>query len=140
MNKTYTLQKVQLADAAKNKAILDYYLIDDKGNQRVVHAVAKLSFANNVKSVRAKYYRETPLVDVLCQAEVEQQVEVSYTEFNKQPRISLLKQGRRESDASLYQTNTNNKNRVLSKSINPPEFLTLGFFVISAYMLWMLSS
>jgi len=140
MNKTYTLQKKQLTPAAKHKAILDYHLIDDKGNQRVVHAVAKLGFANKVKSIQAKYYRETPLVEVLAEAEVQQQLEVNYTAFNKQPRISLIQQTRSISDTSMYQADSDNESSALSNHINPPDFLTLGLFAVSAYMLWMLSS
>jgi hypothetical protein len=136
MNKTYTLQKTQLTEAAKNKAIMDYHLIDDKGNQRVVHAVAKLGFGKKVKSVQAKYYRETPLVNALIQAKEQQKVEVSYTQFNKQPRISLLSADNDSSTAPIYQGDVVRNTKMLSHTISAPSFLTLGLLAISATMLW----
>jgi len=135
MNKTYTLQKTQLTDAAKNSAIMNYHLIDDKGNQRVVHAVAKLGFGKKIKSVQAKYYRETPLVDALSQAKVQQRVKVSYTKFNKHPRISLLSGGKKMSLDPMFSVN-DNKVSALTPSIPAPNYITLALFALSAFMLW----
>ena len=135
MNKTYTLQKTQLTDAAKSSAIMNYHLIDDKGNQRVVQAMAKLGCRNKVKSVQAKYFRETPLVDALSQAKVEQRIEVSYTQFNKKPRISLLRDGQKTSIDPMFNV-TGNKASALTPSIPAPNYITLALFALSAFMLW----
>lgn len=139
MNKIYTLQKAQLTAAAKNKAIMDYHLIDDKGNQRVVHAVAKLGFGKKVKSVQAKYYRETPLVNALSQAKEQQKVEVSYAQFNKQPRISLLSNDKDPSTTSMYQGDVARETKMLTHIISAPNFLTLGLLAISASILWLVT-
>ncbi len=137
MNKTYTLQKAQLTEVEKNNAIMHYHLIDDKGNQRVVHAVAKLGCRKKIKSVQAKYYRETPLVDVLSQAKVQQRVEVSYTKFNKHPRISLLKDGRKTFVDPMFKVaDDETKDGALISSIEPPNYLTLALLALSAFMLW----
>ena len=137
MNKTYTLQKTELTDAAKNSAIMNYHLIDDRGNQRVVQAMAKLGCRKKVKSVQAKYYRETTFVNVLSQAKVEQRVEVSYTQFNKKPRISLLRDGRKASVNPMFNVTDNRDSVLTTPSIPAPNYITLALFALSALMLWL---
>jgi len=137
MNKTYTIQKTQRRDTAKNKAIIDYFLIDDKGNKRTVNAVAKLGFGKKVKSIHAQYYRETPLVEVLSKAESQQRIEVSYTKFNNKPRISLLPMERELASNSIYQDVYSDMVYKEKLGFATPNFFTLGMFSIVAFLLWM---
>ena len=137
MNKTYTIQKTQQREIAKNKVIIDYFLIDDKGNQRTVHAVAKLGFGKKVKSIRAQYYRETPLVKVLSKAENQQRIEVSYTKFNKKPRISLIQIDKKLASDSIYQDVYSDMMYKEKIGFATPNYFTLGMFAILAFLLWM---
>ncbi len=139
MNKTYTIQKTQMREAVKNKAIIDYFLIDDKGNQRTVHAVAKLGFGKKVKSIRAQYYRETPLVKALSKAENQQRIEVNYTKFNKKPRISLIPLiplDRKLASDSIYQDVYRDMAYKEKLGFATPNFFTLGMLSILAFLLW----
>ncbi len=93
-NKTYTIKRSQFKETSRFRGTIDYYLVDEKGTERVVNAVAKLGLTKKVKSIRARYYRESPLVKVISKAENNQRVTVSYSKFNKKPRISLSSSGR----------------------------------------------
>ncbi|MEE9444509.1 MAG: hypothetical protein V3V19_02470 [Cocleimonas sp.] len=137
MNKTYTIQKTQQKELSRNKAIIDYFLIDNQGKQRTVHAVASLGFGKKVKSIRAKYYRETPLVKALSKANNQQRIEVSYTKFNKKPRISLLPTNRKPTSDSSYQDVYNDMMYKEKLGFATPNFYTLGMWSILAVMLWM---
>ena len=137
MNKTYTLLKKELTETTRNRANIDYYLIDNAGNKRVVKAVAQLGFAKKVKSVYAKYYRETALVNALAQAKSQQQILVSYPRFKKQAQVTLLD----EQQESALSSGSLASNHAAVKHILPaPDFITIGLFALSAYLLWMFVS
>jgi len=83
----YTVKNYQFRETTKGKGIIKYYLVDDQGKERVVSAIAKLGFTNKIKSVHPIHHRETPLIDVLSKAAIDERILVDFTEYNnKYPR------------------------------------------------------
>lgn len=86
MKKTFTVTDILFTSVSRNKGTLEYYLVDELGNERKVTAMAQLGFRKKIKSVRALYQREIPLIEVLADLEVDQSVTIDFSEFNKNPR------------------------------------------------------
>lgn len=73
---------------SQSKAAIDYVLVDEQGIKRTVTAVAKLGWNNNIKSIKAVFKREAPLVAALASRSINDQVVVDFAGFNKKhPRV-----------------------------------------------------
>ena len=89
MIKTYVLKEYQCKEISNGKGSLNYLLIDEIGNERVVTAMATLGIIKKIKSVEPVYHRETPLVEVLSKASINDTIKVDFSDFNKlNPRPS----------------------------------------------------
>ncbi len=87
----YTLKNYQLRETTRGKGIIKYLLVDEQGKKRIVSAIANLGFGNKVKSIHPIHHRETPLIDVLAKAEINEKITVDFTEYNnKYPRGSSV--------------------------------------------------
>ncbi len=85
----YTLKNYQFKETTKGRGIVKYLLVDEQGNKRIVSAIAHLGFGNKIKSVHPIHHRETPLIDILFTAQVNDKITVDFTEYNnKYPRGS----------------------------------------------------
>ena len=86
----YTLKNYQFKETTKGKGIVKYLLVDDQGNQRIVSAIANLGLGKKIKSVHPIHHRESPLIDVLFNAQINEKITVDFTEYNqKHPRGSI---------------------------------------------------
>ena len=89
MIKNYTIIEKEIKEISASKASIRYVLLDEQGQERVVEAFAKLGMTKKVKSLKPIYQRETPLVEALTNAEIDDVINVDFTEFNrKNKRIS----------------------------------------------------
>ena len=86
----YTLKNYQFRETSKGKGIVKYLLVDEQGKQRIVSAIADLGFGNKIKSVHPIHHRETPLINILSKAQINEKITVDFTEYNnKYPRGSV---------------------------------------------------
>ena len=83
MIKNYTVKEKTHKIISSSKASVRYVLVDEQGEERVVEAVAKLGLAKRIKSIRPIYHRETPLVDALSKASLNDLISVDFSEFNQ---------------------------------------------------------
>ncbi len=87
MVKTFTIQDILFNKISrslfKTRGTLEFFVIDELGNERKVIAMATLNFQNKIKQVRALYQREIPLVAALKHADVNQTITIDFSEFNK---------------------------------------------------------
>lgn len=89
----YTYKNFQFRETAKGKGIVKYLLVDEQGKQRVVSAIANLGFGNKIKSVRPIHHRESPLIDILFKADLNERITVDFTHYNNShPRGSAEEQ------------------------------------------------
>ncbi len=89
MQVNYTVKNYQFRETAKGKGIVKYYLVDDQGKERVVSAIAQLGLTKKIKSVHAIHHRESPLIDVLSKADLNEKIQVDFTDYNnKYPRAT----------------------------------------------------
>lgn len=139
MNKTYTFQKKLLREDLNDRTLLDYYLTDDDGNQRVVSAVAKLGYKNKVKSIVALYHREAPLVDVLKSVKQYQKIEVSFSKSGKKPRFSIVPADMELASSMMLQSENSELSYDQESSSISPSFTSLGILAVLAYILWFVS-
>lgn len=107
MKKTFTITDILFNGISRNKGTIEYYLLDELGNERKVTAMAQLGFRKKIKNIRALYQREIPLVEALTDAEIDQTITIDFTGFNKNPREhkKLTRPGL--SGANAYQQNFN---------------------------------
>lgn len=102
MYKTYTIKAYKFKEISKGKGSLSYYLVDERGEERVVTAKAERGLIKKIKSIQAIHHRETPLVNALAQSEVKDTVVIDFSEFNrKYPRVSTGSQFRKQSKQTL---------------------------------------
>jgi hypothetical protein len=89
MLKTYTLKEKTHKVISEKKISIHYLLVDEEGEERKVVAIAILGMRQKIKSLKAIYQRETPLVEALVKVSVNDEVSVEFSEFNKNnPRVS----------------------------------------------------
>jgi len=139
MNKIYTFQKKQLREDLNNRMLLDYYLLDDSGNQRVVTCVAKLGHKNKLKSVEALYHREAPLVKTLQGIKQYQKIEVSFTEHGNKPHFSIVPADLELASSMMLQSNNSDFSEDQESNSISPSFISLGILAVLAYILWFAS-
>ena len=108
MKKTYLLKEFQCKEISRGTGSVKYCLVDDEGNERIVNAKAKLGLIKKIKAIEPIYHRETPLIDALKDAEVNDVLTIDFTEFNKDnPRVDSSAANRAF-------------NRQLMKEVSPP--------------------
>ncbi len=89
MKKTYIIKNSNFKVLSKGKGLIDFFLIDETGEKRTVSATAKLGWNDKIKSIIPIYKRETPIVEVLAKASVNDRIDVDFTGFNnKNPRTA----------------------------------------------------
>ncbi|GAA0407586.1 hypothetical protein GCM10009133_15190 [Cocleimonas flava] len=79
----YRLKQQKFKEVSSGKGVVEYFLIDEYGNERSVSAMAKLNWRKQLHSVKPIHHRELPLVQALAKASINETIEVDFTEFNK---------------------------------------------------------
>lgn len=85
--KIFRVEDILFTELSPRKGSIEYFLIDGVKGKRKVTGIAELSSNGKIKSVRAVYLREKPLLDVLVEADVGQRITVDFTEHNKVKRV-----------------------------------------------------
>lgn len=87
ISKTYRIEDIIFTELSPKKGSIEYFLVDTLGHKRKVTGIAKLGLNRKIKSVKAVFHREVPLIDALIKADVNQRISVDFSEFNeKYPR------------------------------------------------------
>ncbi len=109
MKKRYTITNILFneisSDLLHTKGTLEYYLIDEMGNERKVITMAELGRGKKIKTVRALYQREKPLVDTLVNIEIDQTLNIDFSQYNKRVPTSHLVTAKKHFVSKI---NTNN--------------------------------
>ncbi len=86
----YVLKELKFREVSEGKGVVDYHLIDEFGNNRVVSAMAELNWLKRVSFVKPIHHREVLLIEALAKASLNETIEVDFSEFNKKyPRGSV---------------------------------------------------
>lgn len=80
---SYCLKQQTFKEVSSGKGVVEYFLIDEYGNQRRVSAMAKLNWRKQLSTVKPIHHRELPLIQALAKAQINETIEVDFTEFNK---------------------------------------------------------
>ncbi len=89
----YCLKQQKFKEVSSDKGVVEYFLIDEFGNERTVSAMAKLNWRKQLNTVKPIHHRELPLVQALAKASINETIEVDFTDFNKKyNRGSIRKQ------------------------------------------------
>ena len=89
----YCLKQQKFKEVSAGKGVVEYFLIDEFGNERTVSAMAKLNWRKQLNTVKPIHHRELPLVQALAKASINETIEVDFTEYNKKyKRGSVRKQ------------------------------------------------
>lgn len=87
MNQTerisYIFKSYKFKEISKKKGSIEYLLVDESGNERLVTAMAELNWRKQIHRVRPVYHRESPLVEALANTDLEDTLVVDFSEFNK---------------------------------------------------------
>lgn len=88
MKKTFTVTDILFNEISRKKGTIEYYLIDEMGDERKVTAMAQLGYGKKIKTVKALFQREIPLVEALETKEIDQIFTLDFTQFNKDQRLN----------------------------------------------------
>lgn len=89
----YRITGYNFTEISKGKGSIEYQLMDDFGNERMVTAMASINLFKKISKVTPIYHRELPLIKVLANKNLNDSVIVDFTEFNKKhPRGTIRKQ------------------------------------------------
>ena len=89
----YCLKQQKFKEVSSDKGVVEYFLVDEFGNERTVSAMAKLNWRKQLSTVKPIHHRELPLVEALAKASINETIEVDFTEYNKKfTRGSIRKQ------------------------------------------------
>lgn len=144
--KIYRIEDIVFTELSRNKGSIEYHLIDSVKNKRKVTGIAKLGFNRKIKSVKAVYHREKPLIDALVEADIDQRISVDFTEFNKISRVStkqvpsISASTRLQGDISatmVYQEIYNDINYSNKIKNMLPDMSRVGVWVIFLFIIWM---
>jgi hypothetical protein len=106
MKKTFLIQERTFKEISEGKGHLEYKLIDENGDARVVTATARNGRIRELSHIKAVYKREIPLVKALMKASVNDTVYVDFTKYNrKNPRANLVSESRSRSYKGAYSSN-----------------------------------
>ncbi len=151
ITKTYRIEDIVFTELSPKKGAIEYFLIDSIKNKRKVTGIAKLGFNGRIKSVRAVYLREKPLIDTLVQSDVGERITVDFTEFNKKPRdqqqaksSSVIKgipaSKRVQGDilaTMVYQETYNDMLYTQKLRSMMPDLSKLGVWIVFLFIIWM---
>ena len=87
MKKTFTVTDILFNEISRKKGTIEYYLTDELGDERKVTAMAHLGYGKKIKTVKALFQREIPLVEALETKEIDQTFTLDFTQFNKDQRL-----------------------------------------------------
>lgn len=144
--KIYRIEDIVFTELSRNKGSIEYHLVDSVKNKRKVTGIAKLGLNRKVKSVKAVYHREKPLIDVLIKADVDQRISVDFTEFNKIARVSTKQapnipaSTRAQGDISatmVYQEIYNDLNYSEKIKKGLPDMSRIGIWGVFLFIIWM---
>lgn len=129
MHKSFTIKDAKFKAISKRKGAIYFYLIDEFNEKRTVSAIAKLNWDKKITSVEAVYKRETPLVEALAKASINDKIEVDFVGFNKRhPRVTnghLITASRgfpKTIDLAIEQVDVEYES---SLAINKPQFIMI---------------
>ena len=132
MKKHYTVTNILFNEISRDffqtKGTLEYYLLDEVGNERKVITIAKIGRSKKIKTVRALYQREKPLVDVLVNAEIDQTLSIDFSAFNKRTPASYLVAAKKKSVNRICTNNIihdQNLNAIIPDASRIPLLMTL---------------
>lgn len=83
MYKSYTITAFKFKEISAGRGTISYFLVDELGEKRTVTAKAKCGFIKKIKSVEAIHHRETPLVQALANAAINDTIAIDFSEFNR---------------------------------------------------------
>ena len=90
MYKSYTVKAFKFKEISCGKGTISYRLVDELGDERIVTARAKCGLIKKIKSVEAIYHRETPLVEALANASINDVISIDFSDFNREyPRVHV---------------------------------------------------
>ncbi len=127
MQKSFLIQAQKFKEISEGKGILEYRLVDENGDARIITATAKTGIFRKLCQIKAVYKREAPLVKVLRKASTNDTVHVDFTKFNKKnirPKLT-------ESAQSV--TNDYSSNTAVFDSVNLIRLFgiaVIGFIVL----------
>jgi len=145
--KRYTVTNILFneisSDLFQTKGTLEYYLQDELGDKRKVITIAELGHGKKIKTVRALYQREKPLVDALANIEIGQTLHIDFAQFSKQEPASLLVRAKKKSVNRIYANNSvyiHNINTIIPDASRIPLLMTLvilGTLVVFSFGLFL---
>ena len=152
ITKTYRIEDIVFTELSPKKGAIEYFLVDSLQKRRKVTGIAKLGFNGKIKSVKAVYLREKPLLDSLVQADAGEQIMVDFTEFNKIPRAQIKTVGglsaikkikaskRHQGDISatmMYQDIYRDLHYREKLKSFMPDLSKVGLWLVFLFMVWM---
>ena len=103
MQKIFYIKSRKFKEISDGRGSVEYLLLDEKGDERIVTAIAKLNRFNEPSRIRPVYKRETLLVKALSKASVNDRIHIDFTKFNgKNPRSVNTKRNSKQEVASMY--------------------------------------
>ena len=102
----YKLISCQRKDTSAKKGVMKYILRDEDHQERTVVAIARIGLFRQLKSIHPIHHRETPLVEVLAKASVNDDISIDFTNFNTlTPRESSERKRKENSKVLKEMTN-----------------------------------
>ena len=136
MNKSehvsYTVTGYNFKEISRGKGSIEYQLMDEYGNERMVTAMAKLNLFKKVSSIKPIYHRELPLITALAETKLNESIVVDFSEFNKNNPRPL--KGR--SKASIPAVQVKSSQGMISLATNKKRLLQLMAVPILALLLF----
>lgn len=110
MYKSYTIKACKFKEISEGRGTISYLLVDEKGERRTVIAKAKCGFIKQIKLVEAIHHRETPLVEALANASINDTISIDFSDFNrKYPRVHAKSQTERLARGTMKNGHTISK-------------------------------
>ena len=136
MVKTFTIKAYNFKQVSQGKGAIEYLLVDEFGEKRIVTAVAKIGWNKKISSIKPVYTRETPLVQALADRVVNDQIIVDFTGFNKNhPRVITSRTHAINRDFSKTK---NHQHHFNSESVSIDKFRLMQLFLIGLLGLFIL--
>ena len=132
MYKSYTIKASKFKEISGGRGTISYFLVDELGEKRTVTAKAKCGFIKRIKSIEAIHHRETPLVEALASASVNDTIVIDFSDFNRNyPRLPSNSSIERMARGTLKTVNSGQNISGLD-TLNIDAFRLLQLFVIAS--------
>lgn len=132
MYKSYTITAFKFKEISGGKGTITYFLVDELGEKRTVTAKAKCGLIKRIKSVEAIHHRETPLVEALADASINDTIVIDFSSFNRKfPRLHVNSQIERQSRGTIKPNNSGHEITSID-ALNIDAFRLLQLFLISS--------